>query len=518
MNNALYIAVDLGAGSGRVCLVGVAPGELLVEEVSRFRYPASQSMGHLRWDLARIFVEIRSGMRVAGERARQLGRPIRSLGVDSWGVDYGLINSDGELIEPPICYRDERTQGVMEQVFARLPREDIFERTGIQFLVINTLFQLYAHTQAAIPNAAVRMLLIPDLINFFLTGRAATEYSNATTTQLVNAKSKTWDWEMIDRLGLPGNLLAEIVSAGTDLGPIRSALLAGTGLEGVRVVTPVTHDTGSAVAGAPLREGWAYISSGTWSLVGVERDGPLINPEVARENFANEGGAYSTIRFLKNVTGLWILESCRREWKESGFDVDYDNLLMQVETLPSCGALIFPDDPRFLNPPSMLEAIAQQLTEREERFPIGPKAQPTVAKLILDSLALRYASVLRSIEVLTNQKITGVQIVGGGSQNDYLNQATANATGLPILAGPVEATVIGNVLIQAIASGRFASLADARRHVTQNVRLKEFAPQTLPAWEEASRRYAEIEAAGRRMDPNRSYRSDRSYNAIAGEQ
>ena len=515
IDDALYIAVDLGAGSGRVCLVGVAPRELLVEEVSRFRYPARRSRGHLRWDLSQIFVEIRSGMRAAGERARQLGRPIRSLGVDSWGVDYGLINSDGELIEPPICYRDERTQGVMEQVFARLSRKDIFERTGIQFHVINTLFQLYAHAQAAIPNAAVRMLLIPDLINFFLTGRAATEYSNATTTQLVNAKSKTWDWELIDRLGLPGNLLTEIVSAGTDLGPIRSALLAGTGLEGVRVVTPVTHDTGSAVAGAPLREGWAYISSGTWSLVGVERDGPLINPEVARENFTNEGGAFSTIRFLKNVTGLWILESCRREWKESGFDLDYDNLLMQVETVPSCSALIFPDDPRFLNPPSMLEAIAQQLAEREERLPTGPNAQPAVAKLILDSLALRYASVLRSIEVLTNQKINGVQIVGGGSQNNYLNQATANATGLPVLAGPVEATVIGNALIQGIASGRFASLAEARRHVSQNVQLKEFVPRPSPAWEEASPCYAKIEEE---IDPNRPYKSKRPYRTAIGRE
>lgn len=493
MIDALYIAVDLGAGSGRVCLVGVAPGELLVEEVNRFRYPASQSMGHLRWDLSQIFVEIRSGMRAAGERARQLGRPIRSVGVDSWGVDYGLVNSDGELVEQPICYRDERTQGVMEQVFGRLPREEIFERTGIQFLVFNTLFQLYAHAQAGIPQAAAHLLLIPDLINFFLTGRAATEYSNATTTQLVNAKSRTWDREMIDRLELPARLLADVVPAGTDLGPIVPALVDEIGLEGVRVITPATHDTGSAVAGAPLREGWAYISSGTWSLVGIERETPLVNPEVARENFTNEGGAFGTIRFLKNVMGLWILESCRREWREAGFDVDYDNLLIQVEKLPSGGPLIFPDDPRFLNPPSMLEAIAQQLAEREERSPTGPNAQPAVAKLILDSLALRYASVLRSIEVLTSQEIKGVQIVGGGSQNTYLNQATANATGLPVQAGPVEATVIGNVLIQAIASGRFASLAEARRHVAQNLRLKEFTPRPAPAWEEATRCYATIE-------------------------
>lgn len=476
MNDALYIAADLGAGSGRVCLVGVAPGELLVEEVRRFRYPASPSTGHLRWDLAQIFDEIRSGMRTAGERARELGRSVRSVGIDSWGVDYGLVNSDGELIEPPICYRDERTQGVMEQVFERLTREEIFERTGIQFLVFNTLFQLYAHVQAGIPQAAAHLLLIPDLINFFLTGRATTEYSNATTTQLVNAKSKTWDWEMIDRLDLPAGLLAEIVPAGTDLGAIRPALFDDPGLDGVHVVTPAAHDTGSAVAGAPLTEGWAYISSGTWSLVGIERDTPLINPEVACENFTNEGGATGSIRFLKNVMGLWILESCRREWREAGIDVDYDNLLEQVETLPSGGALIFPDDPRFLNPPSMLEAIAQQLAEREERLPTGPSAQPAIARLILDSLALRYASVLRSIELLTNRKIMGVQIIGGGSQNNYLNQATANATGLPVLAGPVEAAVIGNALVQAIASGRFASLPEARQHVAQNVQLKEFAP------------------------------------------
>ncbi len=497
MNDSLYIAADLGAGSGRVCLVGLGAGELLIEEVRRFRYPASQSMGHLRWDLSRIFDEVKSGMRAAGERARQLGRPIRSFGVDSWGVDYGFVSADGDLIEQPICYRDERTQGVMEQVFERLPRQEIFERTGVQFLVFNTLFQLYAQMQAGIPKAAAHLMLIPDLINFFLTGRVATEYSNATTTQLVNAESKTWDWEMIARLDLPSGVLAEIVPAGTDLGPIKPAQIDEPGLVGVRVIAPATHDTGSAVAGAPLPDGWAYISSGTWSLVGVERDTSLINPEVARENFTNEGGAFGTTRFLKNVMGLWILESCRREWKDAGMDVDYDNLLMQVETLPAGGALIFPDDPRLLNPPGMLAAIRQQLAEREGRLPGNQDAPAAIARLILDSLALRYASVLHSIEILTNRKILGVQIVGGGSQNDYLNQATANATGLRVLAGPVEATVIGNVLIQAIASGRFASLAEARQHVAQNVKLKEFFPLRTIAWEEASRRYAQIESGMR---------------------
>jgi rhamnulokinase len=473
MTNALYIAVDLGAGSGRVCLLGVAPGEFLFEEVSRFRYPASQSMGHLRWDLSQIFAEILTGLRAAGERARQLGRSVCSIGVDSWGVDYGLIDAGGKLVEQPVCYRDERTQGVIEEVFQRLPREEIFERTGIQFLVFNTLFQLYAHAQAGVPDTADRLLLIPDLINFFLTGRAITEYTNATTTQLVNAKSRTWDSEMIDRLGLPAGLLSEIVPAGTDLGSIKPVLDSELGLDGVRVVAPATHDTGSAVAGAPLKDGWGFISSGTWSLVGVERDQPLINHEVALANFTNEGGAFGTVRFLKNVTGLWILESCRREWREAGINVDYDELLNQVETVAAGGPSIFPDDPRFLNPPSMLEAIKEQLAERDEALTADPIA---IARVILDSLALRYASVLRSIEVLTNQKIKGIHIVGGGSQNAYLNQATANAAGVPVLAGPVEATVIGNVLVQAIASGRFASLLEARRHVAQNLQLREFTP------------------------------------------
>ena len=247
----------------------------------------------------------------------------------------------------------------MDQVFGRVPREEIFRRTGIQFLVFNTLFQLYAHAQAGIPKAATKLLLIPDLINFLLTGRATTEYSNATTTQLVNAQSEMWDWEIISSLGLPASLLPEIVPAGTDLGTVKPALVDELNLDRLQVVAPATHDTGSAVAGAPLQEGWAYISSGTWSLVGVELDNVLINSEVAHENFTNEGGAFGTTRFLKNVMGLWILECCRAEWKESGLESNYDNLPRQDETIEPDGALIFPDDPRFLKPASMLEAMSQ---------------------------------------------------------------------------------------------------------------------------------------------------------------
>lgn len=491
MSDALYIAVDLGAGSGRVFLAGLAPGELLLEEVRRFQYPPHESAGHLRWDLPQIFGEIKAGLRAAGERARELGRPVQSIGVDSWAVDYGLLDSGGNLIELPVCYRDQRTQGTMEKVFSRLARSEIFERTGIQFLVFNTLFQLFAHEQAGIPATAERLLLIPDLINYFLTGRAATEYTNATTTQMVNAADGKWDLALLLQLGLPVHLLTEIVPAGSELGPLLPSLVLELGLEEVTVVVPATHDTGSAVAGAPLADGWAYISSGTWSLVGIELEEVLINAEVARHNFTNEGGVFGSIRFLKNVMGLWLLESCRREWQQHGLDLSYEELLSQIEMIEECPALMFPDDGRFLNPASMLEALRCQLRESGQIVPDNPAA---MAKVILDSLALRYASVIQTTRVLTDREMRGLQIVGGGSQNDYLNQATANATGLPVLAGPVEATVIGNVVVQAIASGRFKSLAEARRHVAQNVKLKRFAPQQTSVWRTAGRRYAEIEA------------------------
>jgi rhamnulokinase len=491
MNQPLYIAVDLGAGSGRVFLVGMADEELLLEEVRRFQYLPEFRAGHLRWDLKHIFSEIKNGLADAAGRALALHRPVQSIGVDSWAVDYGLVDKQAKVLEDPICYRDQRTQDTMDQVFIRVPRAELFEHTGIQFLPFNTLFQLYAHTEEGLPQTAARLLLIPDLINFLLTGKAVCEYTNATTTQMLDVQTRDWDEITLNKLQLPAQLLPKIVPAGTDLGPLKQETAAELGLEGVHVIAPATHDTGSAVAGAPLREGWAYISSGTWSLVGVERQGALTNPEVARHNFTNEGGFGGTIRFLKNVMGLWILESCRREWAALGFSVDYQELLAEVEQIDRPCPMIFPDDPGLLNPASMLHELARQLNEHGERLPDN---RTELAKSILDSLAFRYASVLRTIRTLTGQKIEGVHIVGGGSQNRYLNQATANATGLPVLAGPAEATVVGNAMVQAIAAGRFDSLATARQHVAANVRLQEFTPRPTPATEAAAQRYAAIEA------------------------
>src|SRR5262247_3218658 len=374
MNDSLYIAVDLGAGSGRVFLVGAAPGELLLEEAYRFHYPPAQRQGHLRWDLHGVFADIKAGLYLARERAWRLGRPVVSVGIDSWGVDYGLIDADGNLVEDPICYRDERTAGLMEQVFERTPRAEIFARTGIQFLAFNTLFQLFAHARSGIPSRAAKMLLIPDLINFLLTGRVVTEYTNATTTQMIEAETGAWDHSVLKGLGFPAGLPAEIVPAGTDLGPLNLELAEELNLKGVRVVAPATHDTGSAVAGAPLEVGWAYVSSGTWSLVGVELNRTLINREVERHNFTNEGGAFGTIRFLKNVMGLWILESCRKEWRERGLAVDYEVLLSEALSRRDTAALIYPDDDRLFNPPSMTAAIAEQLAESGQTINDDPAA------------------------------------------------------------------------------------------------------------------------------------------------
>lgn len=489
MTSSLYIAVDVGAGSGRVFLAGVDAGELFLEEIYRFQYPPAQEDGHLRWNFSQIFSEIKTGLRMAGNRARELGRIVRSIGIDSWAVDYGLLDADANLIANPVCYRDHRTKNSMEQVFVKVPRAEIFEKTGIQFLNFNTLFQLYSEGEDI--DKAVKLLLLPDLINFFLTGRAVAEYTNATTTQMVNAATGGWDLDLLERLRLPAGILPEIVPAGTDLGGLKAETAEEVGLKGIRIIAPATHDTASAVAGAPLAENWAYISSGTWSLIGVETGNVLINEDVARLNFTNEGGALGTIRFLKNVMGLWIFESCRKEWKESGIDTGYDAIIREVGEFKEFKGFIFPDDERFLNPPSMLDAIAQQLKETGQEFDPHPSS---VARIIFDSLALRYASVLRSVELLTRRELAGIQILGGGGLNRYLNQMTATASGLTVKAGLTEATVVGNVLVQAISAGRFATLAEARQHVADNIDFEEFIPQRSTEIDEATCRYAEIEA------------------------
>jgi rhamnulokinase len=472
-----HVAIDLGAGSGRAFLGHVDDGGLVLQELHRFTYGPRPSAGHLRWDMAALHSGLVAGLAAARSAAATTSQAVISIGVDAWGVDYGLVDRHGRLVEEPIAYRDPRTDGVMDAVFARVPRGEIFARTGIQFLPINTLYQLAAHVRDGLSRDADGILLMPDLCHLFLSGSRCGEYTDASTTQLLDAVTRRWDDALFARLDLPRALMPALVEPGTDLGALRPPLQAALGGDPIRVIAPATHDTASAVVGTPLAPGWAFISSGTWSLVGVERNAPLLTPEAAAANFTNEGGAGGTIRLLKNVMGLWVLEGCRREWGSAAPDIDA--LVAGAGALAAPAGVIDVDDFGLLNPPSMLAAIRAQLTASGQRVPETPIG---IARVVFDSLALGYARVIASIERLTGESIAGIHVVGGGSRNAYLNQATADATGKPVLAGPVEATAAGNVIVQAVAAGRLASIADGRAALARGVAPTRFEPRDSDVW------------------------------------
>jgi rhamnulokinase len=479
-----FLAVDLGAGSGRAFLGRFDGAGPLLTEVRRFHYAPTRRDGHLRWDMSHVLGEVREAVRDAGRVTHERGERLASVGVCSWGVDYGLVDAGGRLLEDPVCYRDARTEGAIEAVTRCVPREEIFERTGIQFLPFNTLYQLDAHRRSGLPAAAARLLLIPDLCHAALAGTSSSEYTNASTTQMLSLATRDWDRALLERVGLPAALLPPLLHPGTDTGPLEPALAAEAGLAGTRVVLPATHDTASAVVGTPLEPGWAYVSSGTWSLVGVERAQALTGAAAARANFTNEGGAFDTVRFLKNVMGLWILEQCRREWATAGRDLAAAELAAGVAALDAPIALLDPDDQRFLAPDSMLQALRAVLADAGHRVRDEPVA---LAKVVLDSLASRYAQVVDTIEELTGDPVRGIHIVGGGSLNDYLNQATADASGRPVRTGPVEATALGNAIVQAISAGCFATLAEARRQVASALACRTFAPRAGSPWRQVRR-------------------------------
>jgi rhamnulokinase len=404
-------------------------------------------------------------------------------------VDYTLLDGEGRLVEDPVCYRDDRTDGVMDRVFALVPREEIFARTGIQSLQLNTLYQLYAHVHEGLPPRAARLLLIPDYCHHLLCGAEVSERTDASTTQLLAASGR-WDDGLFERLGLPRHLMPDLVTAGTPIGTLRPALCAELGLTLAQVVAPGTHDTASAVAGTPLAPGWAYVSSGTWSLVGVEREAPLLSAEAAKARLTNEAGVLGRVRLLANVMGLWLLESCRREWEAARQGPDLSSLLAEVARATRPAGVVYPDDPRFFAPSSMVSALRGALActgQADVQDPVG------LTQVVLDSLALRYASVVSTIERLTGQPVAGIHIVGGGSQNDYLNQATADASGREVLAGPVEAAALGNLAVQALGCGVVGSLDEARDLVARALPPRRFVPRARDRWADLAARYREIE-------------------------
>jgi len=478
-------AVDLGAESGRVILARFNGQHVSLEEVHRFPNRPVMLHGHRFWNVLGLWDEMLAGLR----KARKLAGTLDSIGVDTWGVDYGLVDSHGFLLSQPFQYRDHRTDGVMEQVFALVPRDMLYRRTGIQFLPFNTLFQLYAHErmqQGELAHAH-RLLLIPDLLHNWLCGSLTIERTNATTTQCWDPIAGAWATDLLDQLAIPTAMLPPVVEAGTVLGEVLPELQGDLGA--AQVIAPATHDTGSAIVATPvqLSGGWGYVSSGTWSLVGLELSRPVMTPEALAANCTNEGGVFGTTRFLKNVMGLWLLQECQRRWARDGLSRVYDTLLADVDGVPPFTALIDPDDSRFLAPEDMPAAINAYLQEHGQMPLSAPAA---FARCILESLVLRYREVFDQIRQLAGTSISGVHILGGGARNARLNQWLADALDVPVIAGPYEATALGNALMQLVGLGELPNLEEVRS-IARNAATQVYSPRTaqLAAWNEADQRF-----------------------------
>ena len=456
--SATVLAIDLGAESGRVMAVHFDGSRLQLEEVYRFSNHALLVNGSLHWDILGLWREVQVGI------GRSRGRPA-SLAVDTWGVDFGLLDRNGNLIGNPVCYRDQRTEGMMDVVFERVAKADVFAQTGIQFMAINTLYQMMSLVGSPHLQIAERFLTVPDLLNFWLTGTQVCEFSNATTTQMLNPYSGYWATEMLDTLGIPTHIFPEVVQPGTHLGTFNA----------IPVLAPACHDTGSAVAGVPTEtENFAYISSGTWSLVGLEVMGPVVNQAALTINASNEGGVYGTFRLLKNVMGLWLLQQCRATWQKAGRAYSYAELVVLAESAKALQSIVDPNDDRFLPPgdhPAHIRDFCQQSGQ------LLPQTDAAIARCVFESLALAYRDVLLDLQALTGRTIEVIHVVGGGARNRLLNQLTADATGIPVLAGPTEATVIGNALVQLISLGELAHLKEGRQLVANSYRLERFEPQ-----------------------------------------
>jgi rhamnulokinase len=478
---AKLLAFDLGAESGRAMLGRLRAGILDLEEIWRFPNQPIREGGSLRWDVPQLWVEMRRAL----EKIHQAGDRLDSIGVDTWGCDYGLLNESGELIANPFHYRDARIDGVMEAVFERVPRARIYEVTGTQFLSFNTLYQLVA--DKALVASAARFGTIPDIFNFWLTGVHAAEFTNATTTQMVDARKRMWATDLLEQLGIPPRVLPPIVEPGTVLGPLQST--ASRELAGTPVVAPACHDTGSAVAAMAATGSRAFLSSGTWSLLGLEVPQPIITTRALDANFTNEGGVAGTTRLLKNISGLWLLQACRQAWSRDGHPYEYAELMeAAADERLAFRSFFNPDDGAFLHPPDMPCAIAEYCRKRVQPEPDGPAAY---TRAILESLAFRYRSVLDALRELTGVVITEIQIVGGGSRNRLLNQFTADATACRVLAGPVEATALGNIAMQMLATGAVTSLADARAIVADSFPVERFEPIAVDRWNAQYQRFRE---------------------------
>ena len=477
-----YIAVDLGAESGRVMLGSISADKLALEEVHRFSNGPIEEAGTLRWDFERLLSEIKTGIVKA---VKQAGSKVSGIGVDSWGVDFGLLDADGKLIEKPYHYRDSRTNNMLDKAFELMSKREIYKSTGIQFMQLNSLYQVLAMRLANSEALAKtkQLIFIGDLFSYFLCGKAFGEYSLASTSQMMDMKTGQWSKPIFDKLSLPIDIMPDIVETGTVVGQLTEPIAKELGCEQIPFIATASHDTASAVAAVPAEENskWAYLSSGTWSLMGVEVPEAIVNDKTFQYEFTNEGGVDNTIRLLKNIMGLWLVQECRRQWQREGVDLSYPEMTALAQKAESFAAHIEVDDSGFLAPGDMPKRINAYLAESGQKT-IDDKGQ--MIRVILESLALKYRLVLQRIEDITGQSIDCLQIVGGGIQNELLCQFTANAIGKKVVAGPIEATASGNLLIQAKATGQIKSLAELREIVRNSFELKEYQPQETPLWEE----------------------------------
>ena len=485
MSTAKILAIDLGAESGRG-LIGSFDGDrLALEIVHRFPNGGVHTLDTFHWDVLGLWREMLTTLRKASAEHG----PLASVGVDTWGVDFALVSKDGTLLGNPRHYRDPHTENIMDQAFAKVPRAEIFRQTGIQFMRFNSLFQLLAlmRDRSPILDAAETMLFIPDLFHYWMTGIKVNEYTDASTSQMIQPGSRTWASDLIRTFGIPEKILGTLVQPGTVLGPLRTSAAASAGCASIPVIAPATHDTAAAVAAVPaVGESWAYISSGTWSLMGIETKTPLTDDRALNVNFTNEGGVGGTIRLLKNIMGLWLVQECRRAWERGGVTYDYAALMKMADAATPFASIVNPDDPSFVLPTSMPGAIADYCRQTGQSVPEEPG---DVVRCTLESLALRYRWVLERLEELAGKRLDTIHIVGGGCQNTLLCQLAADACNRPVIAGPVEATAIGNVLVQAIGLGLLSSLAEGRAVVRRSFEVVTFGPREHERWQEPYRRF-----------------------------
>ena len=483
-NKKICLAIDLGAGSGRV-VAGIWNGARLeMDELNRFPNEPIKAPDGLHWDLDRLFDHVKKGIALA---IKKYGQAVVSAGVDTWGVDYGLLDSRGKIIGAPFIYRDARTNGMQEKAFTRIPREEIYQRTGIHFMFFNTLFQLLAETNL---ERAERLLFMPDLLHYLLSGVPVNERTLAGTGQLLDPHTRDWERGLIRAMNFPEKLFGRLIDAGTVLGPMLPAIAAETGAANLLIIAPATHDTASAVIGVPATEPEpVFLSSGTWSLIGRELNSPVISEESLKAAFSNETGAFGTTRFLKNIAGMWLLQECKRAWDNAGQSFSYSDLATQAEQSAPFVTLIDPDVPDFQAPPDMPQAITDFCRRTSQPVPQSPGA---FARAIFESLALKYRMVKESLARVTNKPIHRIHIVGGGCRNQLLNQFAADALNCEVICEPVEATCVGNLIMQLHALGEIASLSEGRAVVRRSFETKTYTPQNARAWDDAFTRFQKI--------------------------